>query len=159
MNRKKSRHWNDCTQARHHRQRVRAESTGPVSNMCTWCQDSCSFISGNSLGHVGVFLPELALIFCFHSHAPEPINSLFFHSFPGLSLIMWNGLYTAEKVIIQWTLLSEACYFAVQFLGEFSNTDYKLSSSCFVSSFSASCRKRMATFVHVGVFAERKMCR
>lgn len=139
--------------------RVRAESTGPVSNMCTWCQDSCSFISGNSLGHVGVFLPELALIFCFHSHAPEPINSLFFHSFPGLSLIMWNGLYTAEKVIIQWTLLSEACYFAVQFLGEFSNTDYKLSSSCFVSSFSASCRKRMATFVHVGVFAERKMCR
>uniref|UniRef100_A0A3P8P4A6 Tumor protein p53-inducible protein 11 n=1 Tax=Astatotilapia calliptera TaxID=8154 RepID=A0A3P8P4A6_ASTCA len=35
-----------------------------------------------------------------------------------LSLIMWNGLYTAEKVIIQWTLLSEACYFAVQFLVE-----------------------------------------
>ncbi|XP_060931863.1 tumor protein p53-inducible protein 11-like [Limanda limanda] len=33
-----------------------------------------------------------------------------------LSLIMWNGLYTAEKIIIQWTLLSEACYFAVQFL-------------------------------------------
>ncbi|KAM6960863.1 tumor protein p53-inducible protein 11b isoform 1-T3 [Aplochiton taeniatus] len=33
-----------------------------------------------------------------------------------ISLIMWNGLYTAEKVIIQWTLLSEACYFAVQFL-------------------------------------------
>ncbi|TNN82009.1 Tumor protein p53-inducible protein 11 [Liparis tanakae] len=33
-----------------------------------------------------------------------------------LALIMWNGLYTAEKLIIQWTLLSEACYFAVQFL-------------------------------------------
>ncbi|XP_056138110.1 tumor protein p53-inducible protein 11b [Lampris incognitus] len=33
-----------------------------------------------------------------------------------LALIMWNGLYTAEKVIIQWTLLSEACYFAIQFL-------------------------------------------
>ncbi|KAJ3595948.1 hypothetical protein NHX12_002357 [Muraenolepis orangiensis] len=33
-----------------------------------------------------------------------------------ISLIMWNGLYTAEKVVIQWTLLSEACYFAVQFL-------------------------------------------
>ncbi|KAG7231113.1 hypothetical protein INR49_027153 [Caranx melampygus] len=33
-----------------------------------------------------------------------------------LALIMWNGLYTAEKIIIQWTLLSEACYFAVQFL-------------------------------------------
>lgn len=29
---------------------------------------------------------------------------------------MWNGLYTAEKIVIQWTLLSEACYFAVQFL-------------------------------------------
>ncbi|KAK1785063.1 hypothetical protein P4O66_018491, partial [Electrophorus voltai] len=33
-----------------------------------------------------------------------------------LSVIMWNGLYTAEKVIIQWTLLSEACYFAIQFI-------------------------------------------
>ncbi|KAL3061329.1 hypothetical protein OYC64_009497 [Pagothenia borchgrevinki] len=33
-----------------------------------------------------------------------------------LALILWNGLYTAEKIIIQWTLLSEACYFAVQFL-------------------------------------------
>ncbi|XP_061630824.1 tumor protein p53-inducible protein 11-like [Phyllopteryx taeniolatus] len=33
-----------------------------------------------------------------------------------LALIMWNGLYTAEKSVIQWTLLSEACYFAVQFL-------------------------------------------
>ncbi|XP_075610794.1 tumor protein p53-inducible protein 11 [Balearica regulorum gibbericeps] len=31
-------------------------------------------------------------------------------------LIMWNALYTAEKVIIRWTLLTEACYFAVQFL-------------------------------------------
>uniref|UniRef100_A0A8C8ADC0 Tumor protein p53-inducible protein 11 n=1 Tax=Otus sunia TaxID=257818 RepID=A0A8C8ADC0_9STRI len=34
----------------------------------------------------------------------------------GISLIMWNALYTAEKVIIRWTLLTEACYFAVQFL-------------------------------------------
>lgn len=33
-----------------------------------------------------------------------------------LSLIMWNGLYTAEKVIMQWTLLSEACYFGIQFI-------------------------------------------
>ncbi|XP_074853642.1 tumor protein p53-inducible protein 11 [Carettochelys insculpta] len=33
-----------------------------------------------------------------------------------LSLIMWNALYTAEKVIIRWTLLTEACYFGVQFL-------------------------------------------
>lgn len=31
---------------------------------------------------------------------------------------MWNGLYTAEKMVIQWTLLSEACYFTVQFLGD-----------------------------------------
>lgn len=31
---------------------------------------------------------------------------------------MWNALYTAEKVIIRWTLLTEACYFTVQFLGE-----------------------------------------
>ncbi|XP_016426675.1 tumor protein p53-inducible protein 11-like [Sinocyclocheilus rhinocerous] len=35
---------------------------------------------------------------------------------PSISLILWNGLYTAEKVIIQWTLLTEACYFGVQFL-------------------------------------------
>ncbi|KAG7327159.1 hypothetical protein KOW79_008765 [Hemibagrus wyckioides] len=33
-----------------------------------------------------------------------------------ISLILWNGLYTAEKVIIQWTLLTEACYLGVQFL-------------------------------------------
>ncbi|XP_072516991.1 tumor protein p53-inducible protein 11a [Salminus brasiliensis] len=33
-----------------------------------------------------------------------------------ISLILWNGLYTVEKVIIQWTLLTEACYFGVQFL-------------------------------------------
>ncbi|CAB1313342.1 unnamed protein product, partial [Coregonus sp. 'balchen'] len=33
-----------------------------------------------------------------------------------LSLILWNGIYTQEKIIIQWTLLSEACYFAIQFL-------------------------------------------
>ncbi|KAL4613480.1 tumor protein p53-inducible protein 11-like [Arapaima gigas] len=33
-----------------------------------------------------------------------------------ISLIMWNGLHTAEKVIIQWTLLTEACCFGVQFL-------------------------------------------
>ncbi|KAM3855635.1 tumor protein p53-inducible protein 11 isoform 2-T4 [Vipera latastei] len=34
-----------------------------------------------------------------------------------ISLIMWNALYTSEKVIIRWTLLTEACYFGVQFLG------------------------------------------
>ncbi|KAK9409872.1 tumor protein p53-inducible protein 11 [Crotalus adamanteus] len=33
-----------------------------------------------------------------------------------ISLIMWNALYTSEKVIIRWTLLTEACYFGVQFL-------------------------------------------
>lgn len=31
---------------------------------------------------------------------------------------MWNALYTAEKVIIRWTLLTEACYFGVQSVGE-----------------------------------------
>ncbi|KQK73671.1 tumor protein p53-inducible protein 11 [Amazona aestiva] len=39
-----------------------------------------------------------------------------FPIYVGISLIMWNALYTAEKVIIRWTLLTEACYFAVQFL-------------------------------------------
>ncbi|KAL2806221.1 tumor protein p53-inducible protein 11 isoform b [Daubentonia madagascariensis] len=38
------------------------------------------------------------------------------HCCHGISLIMWNALYTAEKVIIRWTLLTEACYFGVQFL-------------------------------------------
>nr|XP_056704953.1 tumor protein p53-inducible protein 11-like [Euleptes europaea] len=33
-----------------------------------------------------------------------------------ISLIMWNSLYTAEKIIIRWTLLTEACYFGIQFL-------------------------------------------
>lgn len=47
---------------------------------------------------------------------PRPVPSLSLA--PGISLIMWNALYTAEKVIIRWTLLTEACYFSVQFLGE-----------------------------------------
>lgn len=55
---------------------------------------------------------------CFLSHAPKSLNSLPSSCFVGLALIMWNGLYTAEKIVIQWTLLSEACYFAVQFLGD-----------------------------------------
>ncbi|XP_029438530.1 tumor protein p53-inducible protein 11 [Rhinatrema bivittatum] len=33
-----------------------------------------------------------------------------------LSLIMWNSLYTAEKVVIRWTLLTEACYFGIQLI-------------------------------------------
>lgn len=33
-----------------------------------------------------------------------------------ISMIMWNVLYTAEKMVIRWTLLSEACYFTVQFI-------------------------------------------
>ncbi|XP_048886322.1 tumor protein p53-inducible protein 11-like [Brienomyrus brachyistius] len=36
-----------------------------------------------------------------------------------LSLIMWKGLHTAEKVIIQWSLLAEVCYLAIQFLVTF----------------------------------------
>nr|KAF6325891.1 tumor protein p53 inducible protein 11 [Myotis myotis] len=41
-----------------------------------------------------------------------------------ISLIMWNALYTAEKVIIRWTLLTEACYFGVQFLGDRSSKSF-----------------------------------
>ncbi|XP_009868082.1 PREDICTED: tumor protein p53-inducible protein 11, partial [Apaloderma vittatum] len=33
-----------------------------------------------------------------------------------ISLIMWNALYTAEKVIIRWSLLTEACYLDATFL-------------------------------------------
>lgn len=39
---------------------------------------------------------------------------------------MWNSLYTAEKMVIQWTLLSEACYFAVQFLGDLTFSAHSL---------------------------------
>ncbi|XP_057575101.1 tumor protein p53-inducible protein 11-like isoform X2 [Hippopotamus amphibius kiboko] len=42
--------------------------------------------------------------------------ALLWHGYYGISLIMWNSLYRAEKVIIRWTLLTEACYFSVQFL-------------------------------------------
>ncbi|XP_066439571.1 tumor protein p53-inducible protein 11 [Eleutherodactylus coqui] len=33
-----------------------------------------------------------------------------------ISLIIWNSMYTAEKVIIRWTLLTEACYFGIQLI-------------------------------------------
>ncbi|KAK1798891.1 hypothetical protein P4O66_006673, partial [Electrophorus voltai] len=41
-----------------------------------------------------------------------------------ISLILWNGLYTAEKAIIQWTLLTEAFYFGVQFLEQRADNAY-----------------------------------
>lgn len=64
------------------------------------------------------FLSFQCILFFFLCHAPNPVNFLLCCNFPGLALIMWNGLYTAEKMVIQWTLLSEACYFTVQFLGD-----------------------------------------
>ncbi|XP_063294929.1 tumor protein p53-inducible protein 11 isoform X1 [Pelobates fuscus] len=33
-----------------------------------------------------------------------------------ISLIIWNSMYTSEKVIIRWTLLTEACYFSIQLI-------------------------------------------
>ncbi|XP_075694160.1 tumor protein p53-inducible protein 11 isoform X2 [Rhinoderma darwinii] len=33
-----------------------------------------------------------------------------------ISLIIWNSLYTVEKVIIRWTLLTEGCYFSIQLI-------------------------------------------
>ncbi|XP_056383751.1 tumor protein p53-inducible protein 11 isoform X2 [Hyla sarda] len=33
-----------------------------------------------------------------------------------ISLIIWNSMSTSEKLIIRWTLLTEACYFSVQFV-------------------------------------------
>ncbi|XP_053304529.1 tumor protein p53-inducible protein 11 isoform X1 [Spea bombifrons] len=33
-----------------------------------------------------------------------------------ISLILWNSMYTVEKVIIRWTLLTEACYFSIQLI-------------------------------------------
>lgn len=36
----------------------------------------------------------------------------------GISLIIWNSMYTSEKVIIRWTLLTEVCYLSIQLIGE-----------------------------------------
>lgn len=33
-----------------------------------------------------------------------------------ISLILWSAVWTMEKVIIRWTLLSETCYLVVEFL-------------------------------------------
>ncbi|KAL2076939.1 hypothetical protein ACEWY4_027452 [Coilia grayii] len=33
-----------------------------------------------------------------------------------ISLILWNGVYAVEKAVMQWTLLTEASYCALQFL-------------------------------------------
>ncbi|XP_069824187.1 tumor protein p53-inducible protein 11 [Dendropsophus ebraccatus] len=33
-----------------------------------------------------------------------------------ISLILWNSMYTAEKVIIRWTLLTEVCYLSIQLI-------------------------------------------
>ncbi|XP_068116223.1 tumor protein p53-inducible protein 11 [Hyperolius riggenbachi] len=33
-----------------------------------------------------------------------------------ISLILWNSMYTSEKVIIRWTLLTEACYLSIQLI-------------------------------------------
>uniref|UniRef100_A0A4X1SF86 Tumor protein p53-inducible protein 11 n=1 Tax=Sus scrofa TaxID=9823 RepID=A0A4X1SF86_PIG len=49
-----------------------------------------------------------------HVTSKTPIR-LYGGALLSISLIMWNA-YTAEKVIIRWTLLTEACYFGVQFL-------------------------------------------
>lgn len=53
--------------------------------------------------------------------SPFPLSSLSLQSSLGISLIMWNALYTAEKIIMRWTLLTEACYFGVQFLGKYAS--------------------------------------
>uniref|UniRef100_A0A8D0QQJ1 Tumor protein p53-inducible protein 11 n=1 Tax=Sus scrofa TaxID=9823 RepID=A0A8D0QQJ1_PIG len=50
-----------------------------------------------------------------HVTSKTPIR-LYGGALLSISLIMWNAFYTAEKVIIRWTLLTEACYFGVQFL-------------------------------------------
>lgn len=33
-----------------------------------------------------------------------------------ISLIIWNSMYTSEKVIIRWTLLTEVCYLSIQLI-------------------------------------------
>uniref|UniRef100_A0A8D1LB84 Tumor protein p53-inducible protein 11 n=1 Tax=Sus scrofa TaxID=9823 RepID=A0A8D1LB84_PIG len=54
-----------------------------------------------------------------HVTSKTPIR-LYGGALLSISLIMWNAFYTAEKVIIRWTLLTEACYFGVQFLASHS---------------------------------------
>lgn len=38
--------------------------------------------------------------------------------FPGLGIILWIGLYTSERIVIQWTLFTASCYLFNEFLGE-----------------------------------------
>lgn len=64
---------------------------------------------------------------------------------------MWNGLYTAEKMVIQWTLLSEACYFAVQFLGDLTVSVHSLIA---LMSF---CPKESGCFLLFDVYVSRNV--
>ncbi|KAM9301894.1 tumor protein p53-inducible protein 11 [Gastrophryne carolinensis] len=51
----------------------------------------------------------------------EPVSSktstrLYGGALFSISLILWNSIYTAEKVIIRWTLLTEACHLSIQLI-------------------------------------------
>lgn len=65
---------------------------------------------------------------------------------------MWNGLYTAEKMVIQWTLLSEACYFAVQFLGDLTFPAHSL-----IVVFMSFCAKESCYFLLFDFLCEWKV--
>lgn len=87
---------------------------GVTDNSCKWTILTAALLAELLLN---VYLSFVLICLLFAIFILLPLN-LWMPCFPGLALILWNGLYTVEKIIIQWTLLSEACYFAIQFLGD-----------------------------------------
>ncbi|XP_048377595.1 tumor protein p53-inducible protein 11-like [Stegostoma tigrinum] len=70
-------------------------------------------------GILALVFPRMLHSWLFHGdYKFSCIASLRLHSGALLSiaLILWNAFYTSEKAIIRWTLLSETCYFVVEFL-------------------------------------------
>ncbi|NP_001090020.1 uncharacterized protein LOC735092 isoform X1 [Xenopus laevis] len=56
-----------------------------------------------------------------------------------ISLILWNSMYTSEKVIIRWTLLTEACYLSIQLIVTAATVIESGSSSLTAASVLSSC--------------------
>ncbi|XP_067105347.1 tumor protein p53-inducible protein 11-like [Osmerus mordax] len=69
-----------------------------------------------SMALIALVLPSQLYEFVFELTTTQVSIRLYGGALLSISLIMWNGLYTAEKAILQWTLLTEASYLAVQFL-------------------------------------------
>ncbi|XP_051899123.1 tumor protein p53-inducible protein 11-like [Pristis pectinata] len=78
-----------------------------------------SAIAFSAVGILALLFPRMLHGWLFQEeHSWSCIATLRFHggALLSISLIFWNAFYTTEKAIIRWTLLSETCYFTVEFL-------------------------------------------